>query len=177
MDDTRLPPSDTEHSSTTGRKSGRKQRIEIITRGEGRRVWEFEQKRAIVMASLEPGVRPSDVARLHGITSGQLYTWRREVLEGQRDGAPRSAPTFARVEIAVAPVIKDDTDLIGAAPTGPDKEKTREVAKGVRPPALEKPVRSVGLIEIVLPGGVSVRVDAQVDGQALRHVLAALEGR
>lgn len=31
-----------------------------------------------------------------------------------------------------------------------------------------------GLIEIVLPGGATVRVDAQVDEQALRRVLGAL---
>jgi hypothetical protein len=33
------------------------------------------------------------------------------------------------------------------------------------------------LIEIVLPGGVSVRVDSNVDALALRRVLGALEGR
>jgi hypothetical protein len=33
------------------------------------------------------------------------------------------------------------------------------------------------LIEIVLPDGVTLRVDAQVDGRALRRVLGALEGR
>jgi transposase len=33
-----------------------------------------------------------------------------------------------------------------------------------------------GLIEIVLPGGTSVRVDAQVDEPALRRVLAVLRG-
>jgi hypothetical protein len=33
------------------------------------------------------------------------------------------------------------------------------------------------LIEIVLPSGVSLRVDAHVDGRALRRVLGALEGR
>jgi len=33
------------------------------------------------------------------------------------------------------------------------------------------------LIEVVLPGGVVVRVDARVDERALRRVLAALEGR
>ncbi len=38
------------------------------------------------------------------------------------------------------------------------------------------PLRAEGLIEIMLPGGVSVRVDAHVDGQALRRVLGALEG-
>ena len=34
-----------------------------------------------------------------------------------------------------------------------------------------------GMIEIALPGGVSVRVDAQVDSVALRRVLAALTRR
>ena len=34
-----------------------------------------------------------------------------------------------------------------------------------------------GLIEIVQPDGVLVRVDAAVDGAALRRVLAALSGR
>jgi transposase len=39
------------------------------------------------------------------------------------------------------------------------------------------PSRSDGLIEIVLPGGVTLRVDAGVDSQALRRVLAALAAR
>ena len=34
-----------------------------------------------------------------------------------------------------------------------------------------------GVIEIVLPTGVSIRVDAHVDGPALRQVLAALAER
>jgi hypothetical protein len=38
-------------------------------------------------------------------------------------------------------------------------------------PAASAPARTEGLIEIVLPGDVLVRVDAQVDGRALRRVL------
>ena len=34
-----------------------------------------------------------------------------------------------------------------------------------------------GVIEIVLPSGVLVRVDAAVDGRALRRVLSALDDR
>jgi len=34
--------------------------------------------------------------------------------------------------------------------------------------------RAKGLIEIVLPGGTSIRVDAHVDDRALRCVLGAL---
>ena len=44
-------------------------------------------------------------------------------------------------------------------------------------PAASAPARTEGLIEIVLPGDVLVRVDAQVDGRALRRVLGALAER
>ena len=43
-------------------------------------------------------------------------------------------------------------------------------------PMLAAP-RAEGLIEIMLPGGASVRVDAQVDGRALRRVLGVLHER
>jgi hypothetical protein len=38
-------------------------------------------------------------------------------------------------------------------------------------------VPSGGVIEVVLPGGAMVRVDAQVDASALRRVLDVLDGR
>jgi transposase len=47
------------------------QRIELITRGERRRRWSIEEKQAIVAESLEPEIRPAEVIRRHGITSGQ----------------------------------------------------------------------------------------------------------
>ena len=43
-------------------------------------------------------------------------------------------------------------------------------------PAGTAPTTPSGLIEIVLPGGATVRVDAQVDDQALRRVFAVLRG-
>jgi transposase len=45
------------------------------------------------------------------------------------------------------------------------------------PPRLTGPAVASGLIEIALPGGTSIRVDAQVDEPALRRVLAALDRR
>jgi hypothetical protein len=48
------------------------------------------------------------------------------------------------------------------------------------PPSCPSPVpssRTEGLIEVMLPSGVSVRVDAHVDARALRRVIGALEGR
>ena len=79
---------------------------------------------------------PSAVARRHGLNTGQLYTWRRQL-------RALSIPGFARVELAEA-----------EAPTAP-----------------------LGVIEISLPDGARVRVDAKVDERTLRRVLKVLRDR
>jgi transposase len=91
-----------ESAHTTSRKTARSARVEIITRGERRRVWTAEQKRVIVAESLGPELTPTEVARKHAISSGQLYTWRRELLGTQTALLTRTAPRFAVVEFAAA---------------------------------------------------------------------------
>jgi transposase len=145
---------------TTGRMSARSQRIEVITRGERRRRWSVEQKREIAAESLAPGVSPITVARRHGISSGQLYTWRRHLLEGSLGTSAQPVARFARVDVmamAADPV---------PTPSSPQPAPT--------PSSMSHPD---GMIEIALPEGVSVRVDAHVDSGALRRVLAALARR
>ena len=63
----------------TTRTSTRTQRVEVITRGERRRRWSIEEKREIVAESLQPGIGPSEIILKHGISSGQLYTWRQQL--------------------------------------------------------------------------------------------------
>jgi transposase len=135
--------------------------MEIITRGERRRRWTLEQKREIVAESLGPELTPTEVARKHGISSGQLYTWRRQLLSVPGTLVTGAMPRFAAVGLASAPA---DT----SGPTAPDEHV---------PAMLPAAARSEGMIEILLPGGVSLRVDARVDGRALRRVLDALERR
>jgi transposase-like protein len=65
---------------TSNRKSARSGRVEILVRADRRRSWTPEQKCQIVSESLEPGVTPSEVAQRHGIGTGQLYTWRRQMV-------------------------------------------------------------------------------------------------
>jgi len=156
------PGAGVESAHTTDRMSARSQRIELITRGERRRRWSVEQKREIAAESLEPGISPIVVARHYGISSGLLYTWRRHLLEGSL-GVTRQPPAkFARVEVMATPA-----DL---APAMPPVAPPTAVPSG----PMNHPN---GMIEITLPGGVSVRVDAQVDSGALRRVLAALARR
>jgi transposase len=154
--DEQLSASATDESTpTTRHKSPRSARMELIVRGERRRVWTPEQKREIVAESLGPELTPTEVARKHAISSGQLYTWRQQFLNVQTSLITRSTPRFAEVAVTSAAA------SIEADP----------------PPAVSSPQRAEGLIEIVLPGGVVVHVDAHVDGRALRRVLGALEGR
>lgn len=144
--------------------------IEVITRGERRRAWTPDQKREIVMESLGPELTPTEVARKHGIGTGLLYTWRQQVL-GERMGLlTRTPPSFAQVETAPE------------QPRLPAPDPAAEPLQVLVPPQTAAATARLdglagGLIEIVLPGGVSVRVDAQVDARALRRVLGALESR
>jgi transposase len=138
--------------------------VEIITRGERRRAWTPEQKREIVAESLGPDLTPTQVARKYAITSGQLYTWRRELLSVQQGAlVTRAVPRFAQVELKSAQPVP-----VTAAP--PDGQLRQTVPL----PSASTPG---GRMEITLPGGVVLRVDADVDGTALRRVLAVLDRR
>jgi transposase-like protein len=64
-----------------------------------RRRWSFEQKRAIVVESQSPHASAAAIARKYGIGTGQLYTWRRQLLSSRLAGAA----CFARVELAGEP--------------------------------------------------------------------------
>ena len=121
--------------------------MDLIPRGERRRRWTTEQKQTIAAHSLAPSVSPTDVARLHGISTGQLYTWRHGLKAAQPTAANQAMGRFARVEVAPRPVVQPDI-----------------------------PARPPDLIEIALSDGTTVRIDARIDPRALRRVLAALRG-
>jgi hypothetical protein len=93
-----------------------------------------------------------DVAREYGISSGLISTWRRALLAAQ-PASGGSVAQFARVAIA----------------------RPQQAAPLLDPPSRSEPQpRPASLIEIVLPDGTAVRVDAHIDPRALRRVLAAL---
>ena len=155
--------------STTDRMSTHGPRIEVITRGERRRNWTAEQKREIAAESLVAGTSAIVVARKHGISTGQLYTWRQQLLRDAVGSAGNAAGSFARVD--VVPMLARRESGI---PTPPEPTMP---ATSIEPATTPPPAQPEGRIEIMLSHGVSVRVDAKVDGAALRRVLAALERR
>lgn len=113
---------------------------------EHRRRWSLQDKLQIVEETLQPGVKVSEVARRHGLAPSVVFTWRRLAREG-RLGDIGSA--FMPVEITPVPV--------QAPPMGSSPRRT-------------------GLIEIVLRHGRRIRVDREVDAEALRRVLQVVEG-
>jgi transposase len=161
--DTLLPDLviEAESAHTIGRKSARGPRVQVMG-AERRRSWTAEQKREIVGESFGPELTPTEVCRKHGISTGQLYTWRQQMVSVSDAVVSRPRPRFTPVELS--PPSPEPTPPALAAPPVPEMAE--------RSPGL-----LAGLIEILLPGGVSLRVDAQVDGRALRCVLQALESR
>ena len=160
-------------SHTTSRMSDRKARVQIVGRVSGRRTWTVEQKLAIIGEAFSPGSSVKQTVERHEIGSGQLYTWRRQLLDGELGGplnmgGLRSMPTFARVELAPMPSAAEGS-------RAPDPSPLLAIGSAFAREGASANVRpTVGVIEIELPSGARVRVDGGVDGQALKRVLEAL---
>jgi transposase len=141
-------------------------RVEVLGTRERRRRWTFADKARIVAETLEPGVSVCAVARRHGIAQGLLFTWRRQAREG-RLGGSEPAPLF--VPVATAP------ELFAGAPSVIAPASPAGDTAGPAPSRAGWP--RTGLIEIALAGGCRVTVDRDVDAEALRRVLAVVDGR
>ena len=162
MDDILSAAESDPSARTSSHRSALSDRVEIVTRSERRR-WSLEQKREIVAESLGPGLTPTEVARKYAISSGQLYTWRRELLSLQTSLITRVTPRFAEVETEPAP---------------PQHVVAQPAPAPAHPPCTSAaPPRPDGLIELVMPSGVIVRMDAHVHSRALRRIFGALEER
>jgi len=135
-------------------------RVEVLAGVERRRRWSFEEKAQIVAASYAANTSVSALARHYGIALGLLFTWRRQAREGRLGGAEQ-APVFVPV------VTKPEPDPGRCAPTLPASAAADEGRRR----------RRAGVIEIHLGDGRRLKVDRDVDAEALRRVLLVLEGR
>lgn len=127
-------------------------------RSERRRRWSDGDKLAIVRETLAPGAVAQVVADRHGIGTGLLYTWRKQMLRAAMTG-------FAAVEIRPEAL---------PAPQVADDQMAPVMEMPSKPPAMPSLPSLPSLIEVELPTGVRLRVGPDVDGPALRRVLAAL---
>jgi transposase len=139
--DTTLTPAEVSVSSesahTTSRKSAPILRMDLIPRGERRRRWTAEQKQTIAAQSMAPGASPTNIARLHGISTGQLYTWRHALKAAQPSTA---IGRFARIEMAPRPVAPPDIPvrLSGLIEIALSDGTTVRIDAGIDPRALRR---------------------------------------
>ena len=75
-----------------------KTQVEVITSVQRRRRWSRAEKERIVAAAMEPGAIASEVARAAGIHTSQLFRWRQQLCEPQRE-----APAFNAVAVVPEP--------------------------------------------------------------------------
>jgi transposase len=75
--------------------------ITVYSGPERRRRWNDEQRLQILTEAFAPGASPTDVARRHEVSTGQLYTWRKKLSVGAVAPVSRSdgCPGFAEAVI------------------------------------------------------------------------------
>jgi transposase len=113
-----------------------------------KREYSHEHKLRVIRETQEPGASVSVVARRHDINSNVVFRWRKLYREGKlgKAGSPARqlpSPEFIPVQIV------GETPAAGTA---------------------RLPSRR-GAMELALPGGIELRMDAGVDEAALRRVL------
>jgi transposase len=126
--------------------------VEVRVRAVRRRSWSTEDKLRIVRETLAPGAVAKVVAERHGIGTGLLFTWRREMLATAMSGL---------MPVEVVPEV-------------PRIEAPASASASL--PARETAAEAPGAIEVAFPSGATVRVSGRVDAAVLRGVLAELGG-
>lgn len=131
--------------------------MQIVARMSGRRAWTVEQKLAILRDAFGPSGSVKAALERHEVSSGLVYTWRRQAMSGELAGTPRPAlPVFAEVRVT------DD----GSVPT--------PALRAPKSPVIPLSTEPIGRIGIELPSGIKLSVDASVDIDALGRVLSML---
>lgn len=134
-------------------------RYEILSGDVRRRRWPRGLKEEVVLETLVEGTTVTDVARRRAIDRSLIYRWRREMKVTRRGAGERFLPVQLADTTSPVAAVHDDS------PVGEDGDRRRKIAT------------STGRMEISVDGGRRITVFADVDGDALRRVIEALEGR
>ncbi len=130
-------------------------RLEVFTGAGRRRTWSDEDKARVVAEIESSGELVSGVARRHGLSPQQLFSWRRQIREAQAVNSKDN-------EVRFVPAV------VAAAPAGASGHLQRKVRRQHR----DEPL--VGTIEVTI-GGVMVRIGAGAPADTIAAVLRALK--
>jgi len=130
----------------------------VIARVSGRRRWTVEQKLGMLRDAFGSGGSVSTAVERHEVSSGQLYTWRRQAMSGELTGI---APSMLLPSAAA--ICADFAEVHLADPEPP--------ALMPPPPIITGPVGRIG---IELASGIRLTVDTGVDADTLARVLSVV---
>jgi transposase len=133
------------------------QRIEVFTGTGRRRSWTAEEKAEIVAESYGEGETVCAVARRHGLTPQQLFTWRRLGRQSVDSDPALGPPMFVPAVIGIS-----------SPPSEPRRRPRRRARKSA------KVVESTSMIELEI-GGVAVRVGRGADAKTVAAVIRVLK--
>jgi transposase len=145
--------SDTGDNHMSSPMAGPVRRIEVFTGAGRRRVWSKADKAAIIAESYAGADTVSGVARRHGLTTSQLFAWRRAARSGTVAGM-ENAPMFV-------PAVLD-------VPAMPETSTKRPRRRGRRS------AENAGLIEIEF-NGVVIRAGRGADTKTMAALIRALK--
>jgi len=125
-------------------------RVEVITGSGRRRRFSDDDKARIVAETLAPGAVVSEIARRHGLTPQQVFTWRRQARTSASPSSDREASAFVPAVL--------DAPIPASAP---HRRRTKRARPGD------------GDIEVTIDG-VTVRVGRGADAKTIAAVIRAL---
>lgn len=127
-----------------------------------RRRYPLEFKLKVLREAMAPGASVAAVARRNDMNTNVVFRWRKLFREGrlgeEATSGAKQLPAPALVPVRIVP----------DAPPQTAKPAARQAARTVSP-------AKTGTIHLTLPGGIALRVDADIDDAALRRVLRAVK--
>ena len=130
-------------------------RFEVINGAMGRRRWSADERAQILEETLVPGAVVSAVARRHGLTPQQVFTWRREARKA-------AAPVPAMFVPAV----------VTPEPAAAEPTSTKVPRRRARQPSPRHRAAAIALDV----GGVTVRIENGASAATIAAVIGALKG-
>ena len=127
-------------------------RLEVISGTGRRRRFSEDEKARVIEETLVPGAVASAVARRHGLTPQQVFTWRRQARQPASAGSDGEAPRFVPALVDAPPV---------------------SLRKRGRPRGRRRG-DALGVIEVEIDG-VTVRVGRGAEAKTVAAVLRALK--
>lgn len=132
-------------------------RVEVITETGRRRQFSADDNARFVEETLAPGAVVSEVARRHGLSPQQLFTWRRQMRQ------PVAIPVAPEPQTFVPAVVTPSSTPPECSPR--QRRRLRKAPEGAE---------NSGIIELEI-NGVAVRVGRGADAVTVAAVIHALK--